>query len=85
MLVIRRKPGEVIVIGQNIEVEILEASASQVKLGISAPKAIPVVRKEIQVVREQNRVASRVLSRDGIEKVLTALQQSSSNPRHNLR
>lgn len=58
MLIIRRRRGESIVIGEDIEIEILETSPTQVKLGISAPKDVTVLRSEIRVTRDVNRVAS---------------------------
>ncbi len=58
MLIIRRRRGESITVGDEVEIEILETSPSQVKLGIRAPKHISVLRKEILITREQNRVAS---------------------------
>lgn len=58
MLIIRRRRGESIVIGEEIEIEILETSPTQVKLGISAPKDVTVLRSEIRVTRDVNRVAS---------------------------
>jgi len=77
MLVIRRRPGESIVLGEDIEIEVLDASASQVKLGIRAPRSVAVVRKEILLVGEQNRAASR-LSAAEVEKLLSALHKSSN-------
>jgi carbon storage regulator len=62
MLVIRRRAGESILINGDIEIEVLEAGLSQVKLGISAPKDIPIVRKEVHVTGQQNRAASREIS-----------------------
>ena len=47
MLALSRKQGESIVIGNNIEITVLEAKGDQVKIGISAPKSVPVYRKEI--------------------------------------
>ncbi len=47
MLALTRKKGETIVINDNIEVTVLGTNGDQVKLGISAPKEIPVFRKEI--------------------------------------
>lgn len=47
MLALSRKKGEAIVINNNIEVTILEIKGEQVKLGISAPKEVPVYRKEV--------------------------------------
>lgn len=58
MLVIRRRIGETLLIGTDVEVEVLEASGSQVKLGIRAPRSVGVVRKEIRVVGEQNLAAA---------------------------
>ncbi|MEO5924529.1 MAG: carbon storage regulator [Bryobacteraceae bacterium] len=61
MLVIRRRVGETLVIGADIEVEVLESGGSQVKLGIRAPRAIGVVRKEIRTVGEQNQAAAQLV------------------------
>jgi carbon storage regulator len=58
VLIIRRRRGESITVGDDVEIEILETSPTQVKLGIRAPKSVSVLRKEIIVTREQNRVAS---------------------------
>jgi carbon storage regulator len=58
VLIIRRRRGEAILIGENIEIEILETSPTQVKLGITAPKEVTVLRSEIRVTRDVNRAAS---------------------------
>jgi len=47
MLALSRKKGESLIINNNIEVMILESHGDQVKIGISAPKEIPVYRKEV--------------------------------------
>ena len=47
MLVLSRKPNESIIIGDTVEVKIVEVKGDYVKLGITAPKSIPVHRKEI--------------------------------------
>ena len=70
MLVIRRRAGEALVIGDNIEVEILETAGSHVKLGIRAPKSVTVARKEIHVVGRQNQAASRTISPLALEQFL---------------
>lgn len=55
MLALSRKTGESIVIGNDIEITILEAKGNQVKVGIKAPKSVPVYRKEIYVqIQEDN-------------------------------
>jgi carbon storage regulator len=59
VLIIRRGCNESVWIGDDIEIEVLDITASQVKLGIRAPKSIPVLRKEILQTLEANREASR--------------------------
>ena len=62
MLVIRRRAGESFRIGGDIEIEVLEVGATQVKLGISAPKDVLILRTEVQLTRRQNQAASREIS-----------------------
>jgi carbon storage regulator len=62
MLVIRRRAGESFVIDGNIHVEVLEVGSNQVKLGITAPKDVPILRKEVQITGEQNQAAARGIS-----------------------
>lgn len=58
MLALSRKKNEAIVINNNIEITILEVKGDQVKIGISAPKEIPVYRKEVYVqIQEANKEA----------------------------
>lgn len=55
MLVLTRKPGESIIINDNIEIYIVETSENSVKIGINAPKNIKILRKEIIIeVKEEN-------------------------------
>lgn len=59
MLALSRKLGETIVIGDNIEITVLDISRDQIKLGISAPKSVPIHRKEIFLqIQEENKAAS---------------------------
>jgi carbon storage regulator len=62
MLVIRRRAGEIIRIGPNIQIEVLEVAGTQVKLGITAPKAVLILRKEVHDTRQQNAAASGEIS-----------------------
>ncbi|MCT6818662.1 MAG: carbon storage regulator CsrA [Lysinibacillus fusiformis] len=58
MLVLSRKIGESIMIGDQIEVKVLAVEGDQVKLGIVAPKAVKVHRAEVfEAIQEQNREA----------------------------
>ncbi len=56
MLALTRKKGETIIINDNIEITVLGTNGDQVKLGISAPKHIPVFRKEIyEQIQQENK------------------------------
>lgn len=58
MLALSRKKNEALVINNNIEITILEIKGDQVKIGISAPKEIPVYRKEVYLqIQEANKEA----------------------------
>ncbi len=59
MLVIRRRAGEALYVGGNIEIRVVEVSAHRVVLGISAPPEVPVLREEIRQAAEQNQEAAR--------------------------
>ena len=65
MLVLTRKVHQSIVIGEGIEVVVLEVRGEQVRLGIRAPKDVTVHRKEVyQQIRDENRSSSEVRSED---------------------
>ncbi|BBM02536.1 carbon storage regulator CsrA [Microbulbifer sp. GL-2] len=49
MLVLKRRTGENLRIGANVSVTVLEVKGNQVKIGILAPKSLPVHREEIYV------------------------------------
>ena len=65
MLALSRKKNEALVINNNIEITVLEIKGEQVKLGISAPKDVPIYRKEVYVqIQEANQEA---VSGEGME------------------
>ncbi|RFU63946.1 carbon storage regulator CsrA [Peribacillus glennii] len=62
MLVLTRKNGETIKIGNDIEITIISSKNDQVKIGIKAPKEIEIVRKELfeEVLRENQQAAIEI-------------------------
>ena len=58
MLALSRKKGEALVINNDIEVTVLEVKGDQVKIGISAPKEVPIYRKEVYLqIQNSNKEA----------------------------
>ncbi len=71
MLVLARKVGQSIVINDNIELLVIEVRGDQVRLGIDAPKSIPVHRKELlEQIRAENLRAAAEADLDGVTKAL---------------
>jgi carbon storage regulator len=58
MLVLTRKTNQSIMIGDEIEVSVLAVSGDKVRVGISAPRDVPVFRKEVYLAIQEERVAS---------------------------
>ena len=58
MLVLTRKSNQSIMIGDDIEVSVLAIMGEKVRIGIQAPRDIPVFRKEVYLEIQQERVAS---------------------------
>ena len=58
MLALARKVNESIMIGNDIEITVLEIKVDQIKLGVKAPKSVPIYRKELYVqIQEENKQA----------------------------
>ncbi|MBQ0140800.1 MAG: carbon storage regulator CsrA [Kurthia sp.] len=61
MLVLTRKLGESIIIGDGIEVKIVGIDGDQIKLGVEAPKEVKIYRQEIfEAIQAENRQAMQV-------------------------
>lgn len=59
MLALSRKENESIMIGNDIEITILEVKGEQVKIGITAPKSVPIYREEVYAqIKEANKEAA---------------------------
>jgi carbon storage regulator len=59
MLVLTRKTNQSIMIGDEIEVSVLAVSGDKVRVGISAPRDVPVFRKEVYLAIQEERVAQQ--------------------------
>jgi carbon storage regulator len=71
MLALSRKTNESIILGNDIEITVLEVKGEQVKIGISAPKSVPIYRKEIYLqIKESNKEASETSASDEVLKKL---------------
>ena len=70
MLALTRRKGEALVLNNNIEVTILEIRGDQVKVGISAPKEVPVYRKEVYLqIEDENKAALHQKDVDVLKKL----------------
>lgn len=70
MLALSRKKNEAIVINNNIEITVLDIRGDQIKLGIAAPKEIPIYRKEVYIqIQNENKQATENTDVSGIEEL----------------
>lgn len=71
MLALTRKKGESIILNNDIEISILELRGDQVKVGISAPKEVPVYRKEVYLqIQKENEATSSAESLAALKEIL---------------
>lgn len=75
MLALARKSNESIMLGNDIEITVLEIKGDQVKLGIKAPKSVPIYRKEIYLqIQEENRQAVREVDVEAVKNLFDGQQ-----------
>jgi len=78
MLALTRKAGQSIIIGEGIEITVVEVKGDQVRLAINAPKAVPVHRKEIyEQIQAENREAACLPEGVKMEELLGLWQEKS--------
>ncbi|MCH5252748.1 MAG: carbon storage regulator CsrA [Lachnospiraceae bacterium] len=71
MLALARKINESIIINDNIEVTVLEIKGDQIKIGIDAPKSVPVYRKEIyKQIQDANTESANTASPEELSKLI---------------
>jgi len=80
MLVMSRREGDTILIGDDIEIVISHIGRSKVKVGIRAPRTVPVIAQEVKMVREQNlAAATAALSAPLLSGLLARLNPASGS------
>ena len=71
MLALTRKKGESLVINNNVEITVLEIRGDQIKIGINAPKDVPIYRKEVYLqIQEENKAAISNIGPDALKNLL---------------
>jgi carbon storage regulator len=74
MLVLTRKKDECIMVGDDIEIYLVDIAPNQVRIGINAPRDIQIYRKEVyDAIKEENR-RSRELPGKDAEQVITKVK-----------
>lgn len=73
MLVMRRRAGESILIGEDIEIQIIHIGESRIKIGITAPKSVAVSMKEVRLVAQENLAAAQLRSVASLRSMLDRL------------
>ena len=80
MLILRRRAGESLLIGSDVEIEILDVAGSAVKIGIRAPKDITILRKELELTRRQNCAAALDVPFSTLSQSFPRIQRSHNSP-----
>jgi len=73
MLVLRRRAGECLLIGDDIEIEVLAITSQGAKIGIRAPRETVILRKELKLVQEQNAAAAKALALSDFHRAIGGL------------
>jgi len=73
MLVLTRKRNESIVIGDDIEVRVLSVVGEKVRIGIEAPRDVPVFRMEVYLEIQQQRLEAGTSAREEVDEALKRL------------
>jgi carbon storage regulator len=73
MLVMWRRAGESLLVGDDIDVEVLEVRPHRVKLGLTVPESIAIVRKEARLTRDENVAAAISMDQGSVDNLLNRL------------
>lgn len=75
MLVLTRKKGQSLMIGQDIEISVVDIQGDQVRLGITAPRSVSIHRKEVfeEILQENLQASSMNLSVEELKKAVETM------------
>lgn len=76
MLILSRKPGESLIINEEIELKIIDVSGDKVKIGINAPQNVKILRSELKLTVESNRDAVSGIAPKQLHNLLSGLKKS---------
>jgi carbon storage regulator len=79
MLMMSRREGETILIGDEIEIVIAHIGRSRVKVGIRAPRQTLVIAREVKLVRDENLAAARVSAELPLSSILEKIHARASS------
>lgn len=84
MLVVSRKEGESILVGDNIEIVVLGVHGDRIRVGISAPRQVSIVRKELKAVGDENIQAVGKTELENMKKLTSLLNNTEIKQKNKL-
>ena len=85
MLILWRCSGQTLIVGEGVEIQVLDTRHNRVKLGIVAPDSVSIVRGETRTTREENLAAALKAGHDVIDTLLRRLPQDVTRPKREAR
>jgi carbon storage regulator len=76
VLVLTRKSNQSIMIGDDIEISVLAVMGEKVRIGIDAPRSVPVFRREVYVEIQEDRDDDATDDREGVDRALQGLRDT---------
>ncbi len=74
MLILSRKPGETLLINNEIEVKIIEVNGDKVKIGVQAPKDVKILRQELVQTMDSNKLSASKMSPSKLRSMLSDIK-----------
>ena len=80
VLVLTRKTNQSIMIGDSVEVSVLAVSRDKIRLGITAPRDVPVYRKEVYLSIQEEQMSAEGAASKQVERALDDLSSEGAQP-----